>query len=121
MPAESVDGLQEFCSGVTAARDHGDLGLSHQLFSVRTLGLAAAMQPSALASYMSGLLIGHELRAGLEWRRQQGLQGGRIALIGETALTHRYKSAFRLFGVADVTLLGNTAAAGLFRLSHLLL
>jgi 2-dehydro-3-deoxygalactonokinase len=53
-----------FSAGIERGRKAG--GLLHQLFSVRTDGLFGAQLPTALASYLSGLLIGHELRAALE-------------------------------------------------------
>ena len=37
--------------------------LLHDLFSTRTLGLTGALKPAALASYLSGLLIGAEVAA----------------------------------------------------------
>jgi len=48
-----------FAPGVDDASKPGDL-LAH-LFSVRTKGLFADLEPAALPAYLSGLLIGHEL------------------------------------------------------------
>ncbi|HEY1091989.1 MAG TPA: 2-dehydro-3-deoxygalactonokinase, partial [Burkholderiaceae bacterium] len=114
MPAENGSDEEAFAAGVNAAREHGELGLSHQLFAVRTLGLTERMPRSALPDYLSGLLIGHELRAGL-----QGQAVAPITLIGEPALCERYAQALVLFDSGPVTLLPNTAAAGLWRIARL--
>jgi 2-dehydro-3-deoxygalactonokinase len=50
-----------FDAGVRRAADPG--GLLHHLFGVRTLGIAGHLSEVDAASYLSGLLIGHELRA----------------------------------------------------------
>lgn len=107
-----------FLKGVQAARDHGELGLAHQLFAVRTLGLMEQLPASGLADYMSGLLIGHELRAGLAWRAAQGLSAAPLVLIGEPALCARYEQGLSAFACKPDLLLDNTAPAGLWRLAQ---
>ncbi|MDM4765273.1 2-dehydro-3-deoxygalactonokinase [Pelomonas sp. SE-A7] len=120
MADEATDDLPAFAEGVRAARDHGEEGLSHQLFSVRTLGLTGRLAASALPDYLSGLLIGHELRAGLRWREQSSfLARAPLLLIGEAALCQRYAKALDLFGLGSVEQLPNTAAAGLAALALL--
>lgn len=114
MPAEDGRDSAAFASGVDAARASGERGLGHQLFSVRTLGLAGTIPASGLADYLSGLLIGHELRAALAWRTGAGLAEAPLALIGEPALCARYEQALRQFGVS-ASVLDNTAPAGLWR------
>lgn len=118
MPPEA--GLPDragFTEGVRAARDHGELGLAHQLFAVRTLGLLQRLPASGLADYLSGLLIGHELRAGLAWRARAGLAAAPLVLLGEPALCQRYEWALQDFDQTLDAALGNTAAAGLWRLA----
>jgi len=105
-----------FVEGVSAARDQGAAGLSHQLFAVRTLGLTGRLPHEALSGYLSGLLIGHELRAGLA----ELDQGAPLLLVGEPALCARYAAALDLFGRPAVPVLPNTAAAGLQRLATLI-
>ncbi len=117
MSARAGSDLQACAAGMRAARDHGDLGLSHQLFSVRTLGLDKTLRPQALPDYLSGLLIGHELRAGLRWRQGLRLGGAPLALIGEEPLVRRYLLGLEIFDVAASLSLSNTAGAGLFRLA----
>jgi 2-dehydro-3-deoxygalactonokinase len=50
-----------FLRGVARSADAG--GLLHHLFSVRTLTLTGNLTEATSASYLSGLLIGHEVRA----------------------------------------------------------
>ncbi|HLO94476.1 MAG TPA: 2-dehydro-3-deoxygalactonokinase, partial [Burkholderiaceae bacterium] len=109
---------EAFAQGVGAARDHGAAGLPHQLFGVRSLGLAGSLAPDAGADYLSGLLIGHELRAGLAWRAARGLSDAPLRLIGETQLCERYARALALFGEPVVPVFSNTAPAGLWRLAQ---
>ncbi len=62
LPADdAVWDADAFDAGVAAAAQPG--GLLHHLFSVRTLGLFELAGGPALASRLSGLLIGEELRA----------------------------------------------------------
>jgi len=118
MPSEVASSPEAFEQGVAAARDHGEAGLPNQLFGVRSLGLAGRIAPEGLADYLSGLLIGHELRAGLAWRASQGLKAAPLRLIGESALCDRYATALALFGEPDALALSNTAPAGLWRLAQ---
>jgi len=68
-------------------------GLLNRLFSVRSLGLFGELPGEALASYLSGLLIGAELRdatAGLT---------GTVAVIGSSRMNDLYVSALRTIGI----------------------
>jgi 2-dehydro-3-deoxygalactonokinase len=49
-----------FGDGVARSADPG--GLLHHLFGVRTLALMGQLKEEASASYLSGLLIGHDVR-----------------------------------------------------------
>ncbi|MES2126168.1 MAG: 2-dehydro-3-deoxygalactonokinase [Pseudomonadota bacterium] len=108
-----------FAAGVDAARYGDKHSLSHQLFAVRTLGLTGQMPAAGLADYLSGLLIGHELQAGLAWRAGAGLSNAPLVLVGDDALCARYDSALRRFG-ATAALLPNSAPAGLWRIANAL-
>ena len=74
-----------FDQGVALALGGGSL--LQTAFSVRTLSLFDRMPGSALPSYLSGLVIGEEIRA------QQLAANARVILIGSDALTHRYERA----------------------------
>ena len=77
-----------FARGVERSGDPG--GLLHHLFGVRTLGLTGGLADAAAASYLSGLLIGHEVRA--------AAPAGTVHLIGDAALCGLYAQAIALCG-----------------------
>lgn len=106
-PAAPLD-EDAFAQGV--ARSGNGHGLLHNAFGARTLALFDRMRAAPLASYLSGLLIGEELRA-------QPLDADReIVLIGSDALTRRYALALRANGVASRTLGAEATWAGLHAL-----
>lgn len=86
LPADDGAWVPEaFDAGVARAFDAG--GLLHHLFSVRSLALFGRDDGPALASRLSGLLIGEELRA-------QALPAGApVAVLGSPALAGRYQRA----------------------------
>ncbi|TWI62907.1 2-dehydro-3-deoxygalactonokinase [Pseudoduganella lurida] len=118
MPKDAGPDPDAFVQGVDAARDHGDLGLPHQLFAARSLGVTHKLPHAALADYLSGLLIGHELHAGLQWRAAAGLNAKPLALVGATKLCARYQLALQRFGIPTDLVLDNTAPAGLLALAR---
>lgn len=107
-----------FVAGVDAAREYGHLGMSHQIFAARSLGVTGRAPASDLADYLSGLLVGHELRAGLSWRAEAGLAQAPLALVGSPVLCRRYALALQRFHAAQPLLLDNTAPAGLYHLAR---
>jgi len=111
--AEDANALG-FERGVVAARDHAHVGLSALIFSARTLMLAGQLLPVDTLSYLSGLLIGEELRSALAGR---GLGGGPVTLIGDPQLCARYARAFELFDVPNVGVIEDAATAGLWRIA----
>jgi 2-dehydro-3-deoxygalactonokinase len=78
-----------FLQGVTRAGD--GQGLLHNAFGARALALFGRLSPPQSASYLSGLLIGEELRT-------QPLTQ-EVVLIGAPALTARYTLALGAAGV----------------------
>jgi 2-dehydro-3-deoxygalactonokinase len=120
IPAEPAEDQGAFLEGVDAAYQHGDQGLSHQLFAVRTLGVTQRMPAGALADYLSGLLIGHEIRSGLAWRAQAGLADRPLVLVGEPRLCARYADALALAHVRAPAgrVLDNVAPAGLLSVAR---
>lgn len=104
---------QAFMQGVERARHEG--GLLHHLFSVRTAGLMDVLQGEQLASYLSGLLIGHEI-FDADWHTQA--QHSTVHLIGAATLTAAYSLALRS---VDIKLQQHDellAATGLFALAR---
>jgi len=103
-----------FALGV--GRSMVDPVLTRLLFSARAEGLFNTIAPAALSAYLSGLLIGAEVSAGLS-------SGARtVTLIGEPALTGLYVDALAICGVDDAKTVGGEAAvgAGLWRLANAL-
>ncbi len=111
-----ADDAAAFARGVAfGARDHADSGgLLRRLFSVRSLGLFDEIPPAGLAAYLSGLLIGSELREG---HRMFG-EAEAVGLIGEPELVRRYREALTACGCEGEALPGDLAARGLFLLAR---
>ena len=101
---------QAFDAGVAMAGH--DAGLLHNAFQARTLGLFDRMPPQALPSYLSGLLIGEELR-------HQSLEAGQtVVIVGAPTLTLRYERALALQGVAATTLGSEATWQGLHAIAQ---
>ena len=88
--------------------------LSHLLFGTRALSLFGALDPAQSASYLSGLLIGQEIRS------MQPAQGTRIALIGSSALTERYAAALQHVGCDSIAFHDEATWAGHQAIYHYL-
>jgi 2-dehydro-3-deoxygalactonokinase len=71
------------------------------------------MQGTALSSFLSGLLIGHEIRAAHE-----AFGASRVVLVGAPALTQRYSAALTAEDLQGTAVAGDVAAAkGLWRIA----
>lgn len=92
-----------FEQGLRRSADPG--GLLHHLFGTRTLGLFNALTEAAAPSYLSGLLIGHEVRA--------ASPDGVTLVVGDPALSRRYVHAIELLGGRAVLAPADAAATGL--------
>ena len=101
-----------FRRGVVAARD-GTGGLSGALFSVRALGLFGDVPLDALSDYLSGLLIGHELREAL-----QRFPASEVLIIGSAALVLRYTEALHLYGIATQSADESATVKGLLQIAR---
>lgn len=100
---------EAFLLGVDRSSDSG--GLSHHLFGTRTLRLFERLPSAALPSYLSGLLIGHELH---EHRGDHAT----VHLVGSPALAQRYALALQHLGVQSQLHPEDLAAAGLYTLAR---
>jgi 2-dehydro-3-deoxygalactonokinase len=94
--SDARDDAEAFEAGVELARQK--LALSHALFTVRARVVSGAMPAACARSFASGLLIGTEFVSALDG----GSAGGALALVGSAALSARYATAARLFGVEAV-------------------
>ena len=77
---------------------------------MRTRGLFGELSAAQLPSYLSGLLIGHELNGLLAGARH-------VHLIGSEALVRRYRQALAGRGVETKSHGEALAARGLYRLA----
>ena len=99
-----------FLQGVDQSQTTGSV--LHQLFAVRTLGLFERLPAAALPSYLSGLLIGEELRT-----QNRPATQGPLILIGSDSLTMRYTLALRHLGIDCQSHGAEATWAGLFALA----
>jgi len=92
--AEDGFDADAFSRGVAQAR--GAPSLLQTAFSVRTLALFDRLPMEALPSYLSGLVIGEELRA-----QSLASRSDAVIVIGAPELTLRYEVALQSFGIAS--------------------
>ena len=109
-----------FLQGLMAARDSQPGDFMHQIFAARTLGLTHRLPQHLLKTYLSGLLIGHELVSGLAKSSTTLQAQGPLLLIGEVSLCQRYAKAFAALGVTVAGILDNPAPRGLWEFAKAL-
>jgi 2-dehydro-3-deoxygalactonokinase len=108
--------FEAFDRGVGAVMQGG--GATGLLFSTRTLVLTGRLPPEQSLDYLSGLLIGDELRCALPAEVEApSAAAASLVLIGDDALCERYRRALGLWGAAQPQLLSNTAVAGLWHMA----
>ena len=90
-----------FQRGLAVSESASAGALLNRLFSVRSLGLFAELPGEALASYLSGLLIGAELR------EATADLSGIVAVIGSSRMTELYVSALDAIGVKSEAIDGD--------------
>jgi 2-dehydro-3-deoxygalactonokinase len=95
-----------FDQGVRRASDPG--GLLHHIFGARALVLAGRLAETEAAAYLSGILIGHEVRSAL-----RGQPGAVVHVIGTPELTALYARAISAYGGFAERHDGEAAARGL--------
>jgi 2-dehydro-3-deoxygalactonokinase len=98
-----------FDRGVARSGESGHL--LHHIFGVRSLGLMGRLANDDAASYLSGLLIGHEVRAALPTAR-------RVHLVGSPALCSLYARAVGACGGSAVIEDSEAASRGLARIGR---
>lgn len=96
-----------FATGLRRSGDPG--GLLHHVFGARAEVLAGHLAPTQAADYLSGILIGHEVRAALS-----GGSGQMVAVIGSHDLTALYARAIDACGGFAERHDGEAAARGLW-------
>jgi 2-dehydro-3-deoxygalactonokinase len=113
--ASETDDDDAFRRGLAYARGNGG-GLLKRLFSARTLGLFGELPESAIASYLSGLLIGTELREALDCLEQP--PDAEITIVGGGDLSGRYLAAIVDAGLRGRRAADDAAARGLFLIAR---
>jgi 2-dehydro-3-deoxygalactonokinase len=104
MNSEAIMDEVNFLRGVARSADAG--GLLHHLFSVRTLALTGDLKEETTASYLSGLLIGHEVRSVMPVEAH-------VHLVGAAQLCKLYQWAISALGGTSTVEDEDAAARGL--------
>ena len=103
-----------FIDGVLHAGSAPAASLLATAFGVRTLGLLGRRTPGQLASLLSGLVIGEELRV----MAPAPASMGRVDLIGSPALCERYALALQTLGIASQSHGAEVTWAGLHAMAR---
>lgn len=111
----ALDDEQAFRRGVDTARDSGAAGALSRVFSARTLMLDGSLAASSVADYLSGLLIGDELRIAVAAGWADGQTS--VQMVGEGALCDRYLKAADIFGLSIHQAPDATTSHGLWRIA----
>lgn len=90
----------------------GEGALPHRLFGARTLGLFGRLAPEDAPSYLSGLLIGDEVRAA-----GRGLAGSTVTVIGDPVLCERYREVLAGGRIGARIAPPDAARSGLWRIA----
>jgi 2-dehydro-3-deoxygalactonokinase len=99
---------EAFLQGVARSIQPGEL--LHHLFGVRTLVLTGRMEEASSSSYLSGLLIGHDIKAMIRTREA-------VHLIGAPELCLLYATALRWHDVRSTVEAPGAALRGLKRIA----
>jgi len=114
-PAGAAPGAG-FERGLT--RGLGAGSILHDAFSARSLALMNELAPEEVSDWLSGLLIGREVRSARVWAHRHGYDGARVRLIGDEALVARYTDAMTRDGISVIPVASNAAARGLWRIAR---
>jgi 2-dehydro-3-deoxygalactonokinase len=104
-----------FSRGVARGLAAGEL--AHDIFGARTLALTGALASDDVADWLSGLLIGREVRAARAWALHAGIDPSVVRVIGADALIERYALAMTDAGILVERGTADAAALGLWRIA----
>jgi 2-dehydro-3-deoxygalactonokinase len=104
-----------FSRGV--ARGLADGALAHDVFGARTLSLTGALESEHVADWLSGLLIGREVRDARAWALRAGIEPSVVRVIGTDTLVERYELAMTDAGMLAERGHPDAAARGLWRIA----
>lgn len=100
------------------ARGLAEGGFAHVIFGARTLALSGELAPTEVGDWLSGALIGHEIRAARAWAQACGGDATRVLVIGGDTIVTRYVGALAQAGVDAALGPPDAAARGLFRIAR---
>lgn len=102
-----------FIEGVMQSQKPG--GLLHHAFSARSLALFEKLNPAQSSSYISGLLIGEEIKSAKADRLDDSTP---LLILGSGQLTQRYGFAMEALGLSATALPDEVTWTGLWALAH---
>jgi 2-dehydro-3-deoxygalactonokinase len=102
-----------FIDGVMQSQKSG--GLLHHAFSARSLALFEKLNPAQSSSYISGLLIGEEIKSAKADRLDDSTP---LFILGNGQLTQRYGFAMEALGLSATALTDEVTWSGLWALAH---
>jgi 2-dehydro-3-deoxygalactonokinase len=102
-----------FIDGVMQSQKSG--GLLHHAFSARSLALFEKLNPAQSSSYISGLLIGEEIKSA---KADRGDDSTPLFILGNGQLTQRYGFAMEALGLSATALTDEVTWSGLWALAH---
>lgn len=109
---------EAFRRGVALMRDQPDLSLSSAVFAVRSLQLARSLATEEAPAFLSGLLIGADIRDIARPLLAAIPDARAIALIGAQQLCLLYADALAAFGIAADSIDGRQAVVDGVALFH---
>lgn len=102
-----------FLEGVMQSQKAG--GLLHHAFSARSLALFEKLNPAQSSSYISGLLIGEEIKSAKVDLQDQTTP---LFILGNSQLTQRYAYALEALNLSAQALADEVTWSGLWALAH---
>ena len=110
-----ADGPQ-LIDGVMQSQKPG--GLLHHAFSARSLALFEKLNPAQSSSYISGLLIGEEIKSAKDERTDKLENQAPLFILGNGQLTQRYSFAMEALGLSATALADEVTWTGLWALAQ---
>ena len=108
---------EDFLSGCNHSLN-SSYGFLKQIFSARTMVLFEKVKPKGIHSYLSGIVIGNEIKDGLENHyNNTRYKNNTIILNGEYSLCNLYKIAFEMAGIKVKLEKKNLLAKGLYQIA----
>jgi 2-dehydro-3-deoxygalactonokinase len=114
-PAATESTGPAYAKGV--AHGLGPGSLAHDIFGARTLALTGELAGTDVADWLSGMMIGREVRNARTWAHRHGYDGSRVRLVGDDALLARYEVAFAQADVVVERAHKHAAAHGIWRIA----